>query len=115
MVAQVAAIMAPDLLPAIVGDAYTPPGHSVAAKNCFKRNSRLEYKINEDPLGEKPYLWVSAEILVTPFILKSKVGILKPAFSANGARNPPRQQSTCINIPWYSATLANSSIGSITP
>ena len=52
-----------------------------------------EYRITDDPLGANPYLWVSAEILVTPGTRKSKGSKANPASFINGIRKPPEIQN----------------------
>jgi hypothetical protein len=66
-------------------------------------------------LGAKPYLWVSQLMLVTPFSLKSKSSVSKPAFSKKGTRNDPRQQSTCNGILRFTASLERAVMSSIIP
>jgi hypothetical protein len=53
------------------------------------------------PLGAKPYLCVSTEMLVTPGTRKSKSGASKPARERKGMTKEPRQQST-----WRGSFLA---------
>ena len=67
------------------------------------------------PLGEYPYLWMSAEIEVTPSTEKFHAGTGSPISSQNGSSQPPRQASTWHNVSLTSATCARSVIGSITP
>ena len=45
------------------------------------------------PFTAYPYLWVSADIEVTPGSRKSKAGMSYPSFSAHGKMKPPRQAS----------------------
>ena len=80
-------------LPAIVGEKYRPPGHSVAVKYWYRRNSGERYRTTEVPLAAKPNLWVSADIDVTPGRRKSKGGTGYPSRAAQGSTNPPRQAS----------------------
>lgn len=66
-------------------------------------------------MGAKPYLWVSQLMLVTPFSLKSKSSVSKPAFSKKGTKNDPRQQSTCNGILRFTASLERAVMSSIIP
>ena len=69
----------------------------------------------ELPFGAKPYLWVSQLMLVTPFNLKSKSSVSKPAFSRKGTRKEPRQQSTCNGILRLMASLERALMSSMIP
>jgi hypothetical protein len=54
-------------------------------------------------------------MLVTPFSLKSKGSVSKPAFSRNGTRKEPRQQSTCNGSLRFNASLDRELMSSIMP
>ena len=66
MAAQVAAMRPPDRDPSMPGEQYFPPLQSVRKKYWALR-SALSRKVSTDvPLNAYPYLWVSADIEVTP-------------------------------------------------
>lgn len=85
----------------------------------YMRNSAFLYRTTDDPLGAKPYLWVSTLMAVTPGTRKSNGAMGNPASVANAATNEPRQQSTWNPIAPRpapaSASLATSWTGSMTP
>lgn len=66
-------------------------------------------------MGAKPYLCVSQLIDVTPLSRKSKGVVSKPAFSRNGMRKEPRQQSTCSGRFLLSAILESAEMSSMMP
>lgn len=88
--AQQAALRAPGRLPAKVGEKYSPPGQSVMVKYWYRRRALPRYKITDVPLAAYPYLWVSAEMEVTPGRWKFTGRMSYPSFSAHGTTNPPR-------------------------
>jgi hypothetical protein len=66
MDAQVAARRPPDREPSIPGEQYFPPLQSVRKKYWALR-SAFSRKVRTDvPLNAYPYLWVSADMEVTP-------------------------------------------------
>ena len=73
------------------------------------------YVIVDAPFGARPYLWISAEMLVTPGTRKSQSGMSSPRSSSQGSTKPPTHASTWNGIFLRTAMRAISSIGSITP
>ncbi|MNW69642.1 hypothetical protein D3C74_487040 [compost metagenome] len=67
------------------------------------------------PLGAYPYLWMSAEIDVTPGTRKSKTGTWAAASGQKGRTQPPTHASTWTGTPRALAAAATSSTGSTTP
>jgi len=54
-------------------------------------------------------------MLVTPLSLKSKSSVSNPAFSRNGTRKEPKQQSTWSGILRFTASLEREDMSSIMP
>ena len=74
MPAQVAARRPPDREPSIPGEQYLPPVQSVRKKYWLLRRARSRNSTTDVPLRPYAYLWVSAEIDVTPGTRKSNGG-----------------------------------------
>ncbi len=85
------AIVAPVLLPAIPIVPYNPPGHSIVTKSCCFLYFYEENNNTDDPFAERPYLWQSTLIDVTPSGT-TKYG-LPSYFLRKGTINPPRHMS----------------------
>ena len=73
------------------------------------------YRISDAPLKQYPYLWMSAEIEVTPSTRKSQGATGSPRRSQNGRSQPPRQASTWQRVPRSAARAAMAGMGSTTP
>src|SRR6476661_933478 len=113
--AHVAASSPPEREPSMPGDAYLPPDQSVMKKYWLLRSAMSRNASTDDPLNPYPYLWVSAEIDVTPGTRKSKSGMSYPSSRPKGRMKPPRHPSTCRPTPRSSARSESDSIGSTVP
>ena len=56
----------PERDPSMPGEQYLPPLQSVRKKYCELRSALSRNVSTEEPLKAYPYLWVSAEMEVTP-------------------------------------------------
>ena len=70
-----AASSPPEREPSMPGEQYFPPDHSVLKKYWALRRDLSRNDSTDVPFNAYPYLWVSAEIDVTPGTRKSKTGM----------------------------------------
>ena len=56
----------PDRLPLRLGEVYSPPGQPFTNEYWWRRSDSGRNSSTEVPLNANPYLWVSADMDVTP-------------------------------------------------
>mmetsp|Transcript_17831 Transcript_17831/g.44174 ORF Transcript_17831/g.44174 Transcript_17831/m.44174 type:complete len:223 (+) Transcript_17831:1103-1771(+) len=116
--AHVCAISPPDRDPACDGEMYRPPDQSITAVYWYWRSVDDAYSTTDDPFCDRPYLWVSTDMDVTPSTRKSNGAIFTPVAPpavVKGRTKPPRHASTWKHTPLRLAITARSSTASMVP